>query len=376
MIERSLISVGNNYRTKRLLEKAANGGEVTIAYIGGSITEGYDTSRADSYVNVSFDLFTSGFAGGNGSHVHLVNAGMSGTPSTLGLIRFQRDVLKRAPTPPDLVVVEFAVNDDVDPTNGATYESLVREILEAENAPAVILLFSVIRSGWNLQDRFIPIGEQYRLPMISIKDAVIPELKAGNLTEDEFFRDQYHPTVYGFKIMADCLIHYFSTVRAESKAGADIILPQTPVIGTGFRGIRMIDAEHSSGVVVEPGSFTETDTAVIGFNYDRAAKTFPHNWRKKSTVSNNPFRLTLTCRNLFIVYKRSQSTIFGTALVFVDGSDTPPATLPAHTTEAWNNPWTALLFDNKEAAEHTVEVRMADDSRDKCFTIMAFGYSK
>jgi hypothetical protein len=43
MIARSLISSGNNYRTKQLLEKAANGEEVTIAYIGGSITEGYTT---------------------------------------------------------------------------------------------------------------------------------------------------------------------------------------------------------------------------------------------------------------------------------------------------------------------------------------------
>lgn len=40
MIKNSLISTGNNVRIKKVIEKAKNGEDVTIAYIGGSITEG------------------------------------------------------------------------------------------------------------------------------------------------------------------------------------------------------------------------------------------------------------------------------------------------------------------------------------------------
>ena len=40
---------------------------------------------------------------------------------------------------PDLVVVEFAVNDEGDETQGVSFESLVMKILQAENAPAVLL---------------------------------------------------------------------------------------------------------------------------------------------------------------------------------------------------------------------------------------------
>jgi hypothetical protein len=41
------------------------------------------------------------------------------------------------------VIVEFAVNDAGDETNGICYESLCLKILASKNKPAVILLFSV-----------------------------------------------------------------------------------------------------------------------------------------------------------------------------------------------------------------------------------------
>lgn len=40
MVSDSLVSTGNNARLKNVLEKARAGKKVTIAYLGGSITEG------------------------------------------------------------------------------------------------------------------------------------------------------------------------------------------------------------------------------------------------------------------------------------------------------------------------------------------------
>ena len=47
-------------------------------------------------------------------NVKLVNAGVGGTPSTFGLMRYQRDVVERVTDPdglPDIVIIEFSVND-------------------------------------------------------------------------------------------------------------------------------------------------------------------------------------------------------------------------------------------------------------------------
>jgi len=376
MVERSLIAVGNNFRVKQVLAKAASGEDVTVAYIGGSITEGYTTTPDDSYAVGSYEAFKANFASGDGSHVHFVNAGMGGTPSTLGMIRYDRDVLGRAATPPDLVFVEFAVNDGDDPTNGAAFESLVRDVLLADNHPAVVLLFSVFKSRWNLQERLIPVGENYQLPMISIKDAVVPELDAGNLTDEEFFRDDYHPTSYGFQIMTDTITHYFSTVDAMPADAADLMIPETASIGFQFTGITMVDPATMSvpgTLEINPGSFTEVDPATRTYEYSFSEKIFPTNWFKNSTDTNEPFAMTVTCKNLALVYKKSTAPSFGNAEIWLDG--VLSETFAGQTTDAYNNPWTVILMDEAEAAPHTLEIRMAEDSADKSFTILALGYT-
>lgn len=46
MIERSLMNLGNTYRIRKAIEKARAGKEVTLAYIGGSITQGAEQHRS------------------------------------------------------------------------------------------------------------------------------------------------------------------------------------------------------------------------------------------------------------------------------------------------------------------------------------------
>lgn len=45
------------------------------------------------------------------NNVKFIKAGVGGTPSELGMIRFDRDVLRDGQQP-DIVVIEFAVNDE------------------------------------------------------------------------------------------------------------------------------------------------------------------------------------------------------------------------------------------------------------------------
>jgi lysophospholipase L1-like esterase len=366
MLEQSLIGTGNNHRMKKVFDKAAEGEEITIAVIGGSITEGYNaTATEDSWPSLAARGFRELFAPGDGSNVHLVNAGMAGTPSTLGMIRYKRDVLDRSPTPPDLVIVEFAVNDGDDETGGAAFESLVLDMLTAPNKPAVILLFSVAQTRWNLQERLIPVGERYGLPMISLKDAGVPET---------FFADQYHPSDYGHRIMADCIIGCLKKIATEDKSETDISLDPPPVIGRQFTGIKMIDAAHIPvGVTIEPGSFTSKDTALGSFKYDTKRMTFPDNWCRKNTADGKPFTLTLTCRNLVLVYKRTSAAAWGSANIYIDGQLSDMAA--GSVSGGWDNPWTTVLIDEAEPAEHTIEIRMTEESARKNFTILAFGYS-
>lgn len=372
MIEASLISTGNNYRMKKAIEKAQNGEEVTIAYIGGSITEGAAaTTKEKNYAYLSYKYFKDTFGKDSGDNVKFVNAGMGGTPSALGVIRYDRDVTSYGEVLPDVVYIEFSVNDYQEPTNGAAFESMVRNIMNAPNQPAVVLLFCVFKSRWNMQDNYLPIGYYYDLPMVSIKDAVVPELEAGRITDDLFFADIYHPTDFGHSLMTDCIKYYYTTVNAEAEADENTQLPDAARVSKAFEGIIMYDsATEDDNVKVESGSFSGNDTALVRFATGNPS--FPNNWKHTQASGSEAFKMTLNCKNLLFVYKSSGS--YGTAEVYVDGKLSQ--TLDSTQGGGWNNPMTVMLINDNTPADHIIEVKMAQGHENKEFTIMAVGYTQ
>ena len=152
MVDRSLLSTGSMTRMANVFKRAQNGEPITAAYIGGSITEGYNAGTTEFYAKTCTDLLQSYFPD---STVTGVNAGISGTPSLLGNLRLERDVLS---ADPDIVFVEFAVNDGQESDYKNAYESLVRTLLTQDKDIAVVLLFTVLDSGYTCQEHMSQIG--------------------------------------------------------------------------------------------------------------------------------------------------------------------------------------------------------------------------
>lgn len=373
MISDSLMSEGNNARLLRVLEKAENGEDVYIATIGGSITEGAGASLyLNCYAYSFFTAFKKEFGRDGGNNVHFINAGLSGTPSTLGVIRYQRDVIeKNEGHKPDLVIVEFAVNDADDPTNGQTYEGLVRHVLQEESEPAVILLFSVFKSKWNLQDRLKPIGDYYDLPMVSVKDAVVPRLEDGSVTNYKYFSDEYHPTDYGHKIMRDCLMNLIRTI-AEQEKEEPVAIPEKALLSSAFDNVVMVGAD-TEGVTVSAGGFKSKDANVFSTAFEKDI-CFPENWMHGKADGEEPFKVTATCRSILLAYKKTTADSFGTVEILVDGKVVK--TVSGKEAGGWNNPYSLVLLNEAEAAEHTLEVRMAEGSESKEFTVLAVGIGR
>ncbi len=376
MVKNSLINKGNNTRIKNAIAKAKKGEDVTIAYIGGSITEGANaTTPSQCYAYLSYESFKNTYGKGDGSNVHYVNAGMSGTPSSLGVIRYESDVLRVAESAPDIVFIEFAVNDGDDTTGGAAYESLIRNILKADNKPAVVLLFSVFRNGlWNLQSKYIPLGEKYKLPMVSIQSAIAPKINSGVMTNDQFFAaDGLHPTNQGHKLMADCITYMFKTLNKAKKASADIKIPTKALLGKDYEGIQLVDSTTKvKGLTITKGSFTAVDKNTGTF-FSTGKSKLSNNWKHESTAANKAFKIKTTCKNLMLSYKLSNSSLAGKAEVYVDGKLV--TTLNSYSSSGWNNATTTVIFNDTKAKSHTVEIKMAADSTAKEFTILALGYT-
>lgn len=391
MIAKSLMNLGNTYRIRKAIEKAKAGKDVTVAYIGGSITQGAGATpiNTECYAYKSYQLFQNRFASGN--NVKFIKAGVGGTPSELGMLRFDRDVLRDGEKP-DIVIVEFAVNDEGDETKGDCYESLVRKILKLDWNPEVVLLFSVFANDWNLQERLRPVGDLYDLPMVSIRDAVVEQFtrKEGRvLTKNQFFYDMFHPSNIGHTIMADCLQYLFERCELREHARLDAFenglteegmllqrLKLEPVIGGSFENVRLMDKKDVyEGAVIETGDFTATDQELQSVEMDDALNLtpeFPYNWMYDGTKTDaEAFTLRMNCKALVLIFKDSGEVDVGKAEVFVDGAHV--LTADPHINN-WQHCNAAILFNNENSEEHTVKIEIAKEEIDKKFTILGFGY--
>lgn len=354
MVDRSLLSTGNMTRMANVFKRAQNGEPITAAYIGGSITEGYNAGTTEFYAKTCTDLLQGYFPD---STVTGVNAGISGTPSLLGNLRLERDVLS---ADPDIVFVEFAVNDGQESDYKNAYESLVRTLLTQDKNIAVVLLFTVLDSGYTCQEHMSQIGANYDLPMISVHDSVYEEIEAGRMTWQDYSNDQSHPNAYGHKCITDFVDNYYQKVLAavdENTGDVDKDLPD-PVFSAKYMNMHYMDRETMTGVELD--GFKEYDTH----------NNFHNGWMYKGS-SGGSIKFSLKCSVLEMVFKAQNSDKYGAADIYVDGEKVK--SVDSNMSDGWDNPVTAYLIDDADSAEHTVEIRMEPGDAQAYF-VLAFGY--
>lgn len=357
MVERSLITTGDMTRMANVLDRAANGEEITCAYIGGSITEGYHdglTLEEDQkWAKMSTNWLSEQYPDATFNYV---NAGISGTPSVLGNVRLERDVLDYEP---DIVFVEFAVNDGGETIYKNAYESLVRTLLADERDIAVVLLFTIVESGHTCQPHMTKIGENYDLPMISLPDSIWVEMQEGRMTWDDYSGDQSHPHVEGGKYILDFVVNYYEKVIPNieaSKGDVDNTLPE-PVFSGDYANMHFLDS-------------TTLKPELTGFAEANAHNSFPNSWQYRGEEGAS-MKFTISCKKLAMVYKANNSQMYGDAKIYIDGEYA--RTITSNQSDGWQNPVTEYIIDGNEDAEHEVEIVVEGKAY---FGVLAFGYNE
>ncbi len=357
MIERSYLAAGNTERLHRAIDKARNGEDVSIVYLGGSITEGSAAApqKTNCYAYRSAQLFAEKFMADK-SHLQYHNAGISGTPSLLGVTRCEQDVLSHNP---DIVFVEFAVNDGGDNNSRMAYESLVCKLLESDSQPAVILIFTVGETGWSAQDHMQKIGKHYNLGMISIKDAVWTQIQQGKMTWRDYSHDYVHPNNAGHAFMADCIGYYLD--QAAAVEPTPYTMPRIAFYGRTLAALQNL--RNGDPAIASMGMF---DYGTVN------CYSYKQGWRHMSNLNDQgALTFTLEASVMTVVYKQEKNAICGKAEIWVDGK--LKATLNSYSDSAWGNPVTELIFLGK--GSHTIEIRMAEDSLTKTFNLLDVGYA-
>ncbi len=174
--------------------------QLTVAYFGGSITEG---GGENGWRGCNTAWLRTQYPDAEITEVH---AAIGGTGSYLGVFRCERDVLAYNP---DLVYIEFAVNDYHGwQDTSVNMESIIRKIRENSPYTEIVLVFTLTKtfrdnldSGTPFRSRDLQmrLARRYGLPTVNIGDALWRVVKrdyAGDWTQ--LAPDTVHPNTKGY----------------------------------------------------------------------------------------------------------------------------------------------------------------------------------
>jgi len=335
IVARSQLSTGDLARLSNVFAKARRGEPITLGVIGGSITVGaFATTAQNSYSGRLLAWWRERFPR---CDIKLINAGLGGTGSMYGALRAQKDLLSNLP---DFVVVEFAVNDNW--TDAEAFEGLVRQILDQPNFPAVLLLFMMCEKGGNDQEMQAKVGAHYRLPMVSFRDALWPEMAAGHLKWSDCIVDDVHPTDAGHAAAARFITTMCDTALNAALAGkSGTISPlPPPLYSAAFQHVGWRDATELDPIENQGWRRVVDDKNVPAWDCPRAAGRVSFDWSGSGIVvvfAEPPGDL-----------RRIQFCIDGAAFQTLDALKQPKRQL-------------FVLARNLAPGRHTVELACAND---------------
>lgn len=353
--------MNNITRLKNLMKRAANGESLVIGFLGGSITQGSLSSTPKTcYAYLVYEWWKKSFPNAAFS---FVNGGIGGTTSHYGGARAWKDVLCYRP---DIVTVDFSVNDDANEFFEETYEGTLRRLLMAPSAPAVVVLNNVFYdTGKNAQDYHNRIADHYGIPHVSIKDTIFPDVESGKIVRADITPDNLHPNDKGHRLVADEICKLLDSIKAEMEeetiAGENIEGKSTKTeASVSFPAPLTENAyEHSRLIQIQ-----DNEAILDGFLVDPIEKKgmldiFKNGWTAAHTNDKISFEIECSC--LAVQYRKSVQQPVPKAKAVIDGDEAHAVILDGNFTEDWGDClYLEPLLHHAEKKVHRIEITVTD----------------
>lgn len=337
----------NLARLKSCMRRAQQGGELTIGFFGGSITQDCAaTVHENCYAFRIFHWWESAFPA---ARFHYVNGGIGGTGSHFGAARVIPDLLMYQP---DFVVVDFSVNDIENRLRQETCEGVLRQMLSWPSEPAVMLLNNIhYGTGYTDQDCHNELGAWYGLPHISVRDTIYQRMLSGEFTRDQLTADGLHPNDLGHELIAAEAAAFLEQVRERlGEAETDAPLPP-PMTANAY--------EHARRLTIR-----EVSPALSGFRADTEEKTghldsFKNGWIGQRPGDSIRFEVEASC--IAVQYRKTIRRPALSAKLVLDGDTSHPVVLDGNFQEDWGDCLflTPVLHHGRHE-KHTVEITVMD----------------
>lgn len=240
----SRCNFGNTRRLTAKLKKGMSGELIKILFIGGSVTKGSYTDDIECYVRM-VDKRLKDFNNGDFAY-EVINLGEPSANSLNGRIKLEKNVVDYKP---DIVFIDFAVNDSTQLYLAEAFEGMLRRILLLDNQPAVCpLIFcnNVRQSTGGMMNR---VAEHYHVPVINIASAVCKAIDEGLFTWDEYAGDYVHPTFEGHEFISCCIIDYLDFLKDDDITENVLDVPLTTCFSGMYNNLSLIEWNPVENIV-------------------------------------------------------------------------------------------------------------------------------
>ena len=312
-----------------------------VAYYGGSITQGTGASNEEA---TSWRALTTAWLKSAYPDATITEneAASGGTGTYFGKVRADYELLNYNP---DLVFIEFAVNDYLErktvEQSKENLEIIIRKCYQKNPNIDIVLVYTAtvgIGTDTVYTRAFDELAKHYGLPVINVGKALV---KAGGELTDYFTNDKVHPNDLGYKTMANEVIAQVKAMLKKAGSSKKLTAHQNPqpfkenisIKTTTYKADDIL-AQNPSLKKQEPNTYCSVDSALM---------------TKNSTV-------TFTFKGTSVgVWWRcfDRSLILSCEL---DGDQT--------ITKALNNSthYTYELFESLENTEHTLTITYKGDT--------------
>lgn len=192
-------------------QKIFNKEPVVIVGFGDSLTQGWMVRKG--YLDFLSEMIAEAYPDGNCT---IINRGIPGDTAEGGLYRVSSDVNDEDP---DLVLVQFALNDAYMGVSKNSFGNSIRQIINSirENTSAEILLLTSVHVIYPLESKTAEefyavlenISNEENLPLAKVHEHWKEAIKKGKDHRLLVQGDGVHPTVEGYRLMAEAVFEFF-----------------------------------------------------------------------------------------------------------------------------------------------------------------------
>ncbi|MBR1863397.1 MAG: SGNH/GDSL hydrolase family protein [Ruminococcus sp.] len=342
-------------------KKAEEEKKLSIVYLGGSITQGCNASTQEKrYVDLSAGWWKRRFPD---LELTCFNAGIGATTSQFGAARVEDHVLSHEP---DVVFVEFSVNDSDNMMFFETYESLIRRLLKNGGVRAVVIINNLFYdTGMNAQNIHNAVGRQYGLPIVSVRDNVYPRIMLGEIDPKVYTDDMLHPTDIGHKNVAELICELLDEEYEIYKKSE---LTGKPDLAPKLTKCRYEDAAVINNLNSSPelDGFTP-DTHVA----EQFCDPFKNGWTASAKGSSISFEVRGSI--IMIQWRRSVKQPAPVAYAVIDGKEQERVKLDANFDETWGDLCCLTMLTDKaeKGVSHRLTVTLEEEGTASDFMLIS-----